>query len=132
GLKKFPESGVIYSELGQVYYDRQKYTKALQSWIQGIKVEPDYAPNYYFAARTYYYSQDKFWTLIYGEIFINLERFTNRTSDMKKKLLSTYKEIIGNTISLSSVTQNEDQEFSTLEQLNFKEAVLQILAKSAD
>lgn len=136
GLKQFPESGILYSELGQVYYDQREYTHALQSWVKGIKTEPDYAPNYYFAARTYYYSRDKFWTLIYGEIFINLERYTNRTTDMKKMLLATYKSVINSSITLSLTSENENDQqpggFSTLEKPAFKKAVLMTLGKSAE
>lgn len=138
GLKQFPESGVLCSELGQVYYDQREYTNALQSWVHGIKIDPDYAPNYYYAARTYYYSQNKFWTLIYGEIFINLERYTNRTTDMKKMLLATYKSIINSsiTLSLTSPLPDTDQQgtngFSTLNKPDFKTAVLTTLGKSAN
>ncbi len=139
GLKQLPNSGVLYSELGQVYYDERQYTNALQSWVAGIRIAPDYAPNYYFAARTYYYSQDKFWTIIYGELFINLERYTNRTSDMKKMLLDAYKSIINSSITLSLTTpgatppeaKNNDG-FSTLDKPDFKTAVLTTLGKSAE
>lgn len=136
GLKQFPESGVLYSELGQVYYDQREYTKALESWVDGIKIDADYAPNYYYAARTYYYSRDKFWTLIYGEMFINLERYTNRTTDMKKMLLDTYKSVINSSITLSlTASPNGDQSsqgFSTLDKPDFKKAVLITLGKSAE
>ncbi len=138
GLKQLPNSGVLYSELGQVYYDERKYTNALQNWVEGIKIAPDYAPNYYFAARTYYFSQDKFWTIIYGEIFINLERYTNRTSEMKKMLLEAYKSVINNSITLSltsadhSSGKKEEEGFSTLDKPDFKTAVLSTLGKSAE
>ena len=143
GRKQFPESGVLCSELGQVYYDQREYTKALQSWTEGIQIDPDYAPNYYFAARTYYYSQDKFWTLIYGEIFINLERYTNRTSDMKKMLLETYKAVINSSITVAltappardeteAASTGDSDGFSTLDKPPFRKAVLSTLGKSAE
>src|SRR5699024_5282586 len=132
GLKKFPRSGVLYSERGQIYYAKQKYSKALQSWVKGIKLDPDYASNYYFAARTYYFSKDKFWTIVYGEVFINLERHTNRTLDMKKKLLAAYKLVISNSITLNLTHSNSSQSgFSTLDKSSFKETALKTLGKSA-
>lgn len=93
GLKKFPNSGALYNELGETYYSMRSYEDALQSWTTGIKVDPGYGSNYYNAAKTYYYSKDKVWAVIYGEIFIDLERFTTRTAEMKNILLASYKEL---------------------------------------
>lgn len=130
GLKIFPRSGVLYSELGQVYYSEQDYTKALRNWTEGIKVEPDYSANYYFAARAYYYSGDQFWALIYGEIFVNLESFTNRTSEVKNILLDTYREMIKESFSVA--LRAEDEGFSTVNQTDFRKAVMLTLGNSAD
>lgn len=93
GLKKFPASGDLYNELGQLYSDERKYQEALQAWTTGIRVDPTEASDYYNAASTYYYSKDKVWTLIYGEIFVLLERYTARTAEMKNMLLASYKDI---------------------------------------
>ncbi|MGH2643539.1 MAG: hypothetical protein ACRDE2_06305, partial [Chitinophagaceae bacterium] len=49
--------------------------------------------NYYNAAKIYYSGTDKVWTVIYGEIFINLERYTSRTAEMKEIILSAYKDL---------------------------------------
>ena len=48
--------------------------------------------NYYNAASYYYFTKDKVWTLIYGEIFVNMEYLTERATEIKRMLLSTYKE----------------------------------------
>jgi hypothetical protein len=40
----------------------------------------------------YYYTKDKAWSLIYGEIFVNMESLTERGVAMKKLLLDGYKE----------------------------------------
>ncbi|MGH2643738.1 MAG: tetratricopeptide repeat protein, partial [Chitinophagaceae bacterium] len=47
GLKKFPNAGELYNELGIIYYNERKYTDALGTWLSGIKVDPGYASNYY-------------------------------------------------------------------------------------
>lgn len=132
GLRKFPNSGDLYSELGQVYYAEREYTDALSSWVKGIEVDPDYAPNYYYAARTYYYSNDKFWAVIYGELFINLERFTNRTSEMKKILLASYKALFNNNAFLEIQPTLTKNSYSSLDTPDFKKAFLNTLAKSAN
>lgn len=91
GLKKFPNSGPLYSEYGEMLWDNKDYS-AINQWEKGIEVAPSYAGNYYNAASYYYFTKDKVWTLIYGEIFVNMESLTERSTEMKKMLLDTYKQ----------------------------------------
>ncbi len=91
GIKKFPASGPLYSEYGELLWAKQDYN-AIKEWEKGIEKAPSFAGNYYNAALFYYYTQDKVWTLIYGEIFVNMEYLTERATAMKKLLLSAYKE----------------------------------------
>jgi tetratricopeptide (TPR) repeat protein len=90
-LKKFPESGPLYNEYGELLWDNKDYS-AIEQWEKGIEVSPSYAGNYYNAASYYYFTKDKIWTLIYGEIFVNMESLTERSTEMKKMLLDTYKQ----------------------------------------
>jgi tetratricopeptide (TPR) repeat protein len=90
-LKKFPESGPLYNEYGEMLWDNKDYS-AINLWEKGIEVAPSYAGNYYNAASYYYFTKDKVWTLIYGEIFVNMESLTERSTEMKKMLLDTYKQ----------------------------------------
>lgn len=91
GLKKFPESGPLYSEYGELLWANKDYN-AIKEWEKGIEKDPSYAGNYYNAAVYYYYTKDKIWTILYGEIFVNMEYLTDRATQMKKLLLSSYKE----------------------------------------
>jgi tetratricopeptide (TPR) repeat protein len=90
-LKKFPNSGPLYSEYGELLWDNQDYD-AIELWEKGIDVYPSYAGNYYNAASYYYFTKDKVWTLIYGEIFVNMEYLTERATEVKRMLLDTYKQ----------------------------------------
>ncbi|HEX2608420.1 MAG TPA: tetratricopeptide repeat protein [Flavisolibacter sp.] len=90
-LKKFPNSGALYSEYGELLWAKNDY-EAIKYWEKGIEADPSNAGNYYNAALYYYYTKDKIWTLIYGEIFVNMEYLTERATQMKKLLLSAYKE----------------------------------------
>jgi tetratricopeptide (TPR) repeat protein len=90
-LKKFPNSGSLYSEYGEMLWDNKDYS-AINLWEKGIEVAPSYAGNYYNAASYYYFTKDKVWTLIYGEIFVNMESLTERSTEVKKMLLDTYKQ----------------------------------------
>jgi tetratricopeptide (TPR) repeat protein len=90
-LKRYPNSGPLYSEFGEMLWDNKDYS-AIEQWEKGIEVAPSYAGNYYNAASYYYFTKDKVWTLIYGEIFVNMESLTERSTEVKKMLLDTYKQ----------------------------------------
>jgi len=91
GLKKFPKSGPLYSEYGELLWATKDFA-AIKQWEEGIKSDPGYGGNYYNAALYYFYTKDKVWSLIYGEIFVNMESFSERGAAMKQMLLQGYKE----------------------------------------
>src|SRR5690606_12333945 len=65
-----------------------------------IEVQPRFPSNYYWAAKIYMNSNEEVWGLLYGEIFMNLERNSNRTMEISKLLYDTYT----NQITLTSDT----------------------------
>lgn len=91
GLKKFPRSGKLYLEKGNVFWQKKEYEKALPYYEKGIEVEPQFPSNYYRAARVYCASTEEVWGMLYGEIFMNTERNTKRTEEISKLLFDTYK-----------------------------------------
>ena len=94
GLKKFPKSGVLYNEYGELFAMQSKLSDAIIQWEAGIKADPSYSNNYYNA--TMYYSkvqEDLFWAIQYGEIFINLESYSAHTALIKVKLFDAYKKL---------------------------------------
>ncbi len=94
GLKKFPESGVLYNEYGELFAMQNKLSDAIIQWEAGIKADPNYSNNYYNA--TMYYCKvkiDLFWAIQYGEIFLNLESYTAHSALIKVKLFDAYKKI---------------------------------------
>jgi tetratricopeptide (TPR) repeat protein len=91
GLKKFPNSGKLYLEKGNVHWDKKEYDKALPFYETGIEKDPAFPSNYYRATLIYCNSTDKIWGMIYGEIFMNLERNSKRTAEISKLLYDTYK-----------------------------------------
>ena len=94
GLKKFAEVGILYNEYGELFAMQNKFSDAIVQWEAGIKADPNYSKNYYNAAM--YYSkvqEDLFWTIQYGEIFINLESYSDHTALIKVKLLDAYKKL---------------------------------------
>lgn len=91
GLKKFPKSGPLYNEYGELLWG-SKNSSAIELWEKGIQNDPSYAGNYYNAAYYYFTINDKVWSLIYAEIFVNMESLSDRAAVMKQMLLQAYKE----------------------------------------
>ena len=91
-LKKFPNSGPLYNELGELQW-QQKNFDAIKQWEKGIETDPSYSKNYYNAAKYYYLSTDKVWGLLYGEIFLNMEPFSTKAPEIKEMLLNGYKKL---------------------------------------
>ncbi len=92
GLERFPASGRLHLERGIMGMKAKQYNEALGYFEAGIKGEPDYASNYYWAAKIFCgQTQEEVWGMIYGEMFINLERGSKRTEEISKLLYYTYK-----------------------------------------
>ncbi len=104
GLEKFPNSGKLYFEKGVVLLFDKKYNGALNSFENGIKVDPKHPSNYYWAAKIYCSSSEKIWGVLYGELFMNIERNSKRTVEMSKILYDTYVEAIEVTDSGANVS----------------------------
>lgn len=102
-LKKFPESGPLYNELGELLWEQKNYD-AIKQWEKGIESDPSYSKNYYNAAKYYYLTPDKVWSLLYGEIFINMEPLSNKTPEMKQVLLNGYKKLFADADVEKSIT----------------------------
>jgi Tfp pilus assembly protein PilF len=118
-LKKFPKSGPLYSEYGELLWAAKDYS-AINLWEEGIRVDPAFSGNYYNAANYYFYTKDKLWSLVYGEIFINMESMGERGAAMKQQLLQGYKEKLFADADLMKGEENNKSEFAkkVLETLN--------------
>lgn len=93
-LKKFPKSGVLYAEYGDLLEAKDPgMGKGIDMWEKGIEADPEYPNNYYKATRHYINTETGIWGLLYGEIFVNLESFTGRTTEIKNLLLEGYKKL---------------------------------------
>ncbi|SHM11124.1 lipopolysaccharide assembly protein LapB [Chitinophaga sp. CF418] len=91
GIKKFPEEGNLYLERGVMELRRNDHNAALGFFEKGIQAAPMYPSNYYRAAKIFLDSDQEVWGMIYGEIFMNIERGSKRTEEISKLLYYTYK-----------------------------------------
>ena len=103
-IRKFPESGVLYNDYGELLWSKNEFVNASKLWLRGIQTDQNFPGNYYNAARYYYMSEDKVWGLLYGEIFLNLESYSRRTPEIKGMLVEGYKKLF----SEADITKNQD------------------------
>ncbi|MGF2414907.1 tetratricopeptide repeat protein [Ferruginibacter sp.] len=92
GLKQFPQSGALYNELGVLLWAQKDYS-AIKQWEKGIEMDPGFSKNYYNACKYYYFSTDKVWGILYGEIFLNIEPSSALSPEIKNILLESYKKL---------------------------------------
>lgn len=132
GIKKFPNEGVLYEEIGKLEMLKESYLSALEHFENGILMAPNYPGNYYWASKIYCNSTEEVWGLIYGEMFINLERNTNRTEEVSALLYNTLKrEIKINKDSAISISICQDQnrvidENDTLVKPSFGKSIVEL------
>lgn len=119
GIVKLPESGALYNGLGEIMWE-QKDVGAIKEWEKGIEEDPAYSKNYYNASKYYYQSGDNIWSILYGEVFLNMEPFSSKSPEVKDMLLDSYKKIFLTT------NRSKDKEYS-----KFESAFLQTLNKQS-
>ena len=83
---------MLYNEYAEVVATRDG-SEAIKWWEKGIEVDPNYSTNYYNACKYYYTKNQKPWSLLYGEIFVNLESYSRRTVEIKDVLDDAYKQV---------------------------------------
>lgn len=92
GIKKLPNSGILYNDLGQLLWIQKDFS-AIKQWEKGIEMDPGFARNYFNACKYYYFTTDKVWSIIYGEIFLNIDPLNASTPEIKNILLEGYKKL---------------------------------------
>lgn len=91
GLLKFPASGKLYLEKGHLLVKQNANARAAAMYEEGIRREPNYASNYFYAAQLSLQSNQKINGLIYGEQYLLLQTQVNeRTSEMRALLFKHY------------------------------------------
>ncbi|WP_336515947.1 hypothetical protein [Pollutibacter soli] len=120
-LKKYPTSGALYSEYGELLWARKEGANAIANWEKGISTDPTWPSNYYHAAKYYYARADKVWSLIYGEIFINMESYSERSGETKLLLLESYKKFY--------TTADVFKDYEAAKKSGFENAVISTLKK---
>jgi len=122
GIEKFPTSGILYANKGELYTKQQKYKLAAETWEKGIEKDPRYHLNYYNLSKVYFFTKNYLWAILYGETFVNLESFSTKTEEVKKIVFESYKFLIAelNNVSLDGKTNRYENP------KNFEQSCLKI------
>jgi tetratricopeptide (TPR) repeat protein len=90
GLQKFPNSGRLFMESGIARIGKKRVREVIGYWEKGIEVEPAFESNYYYLAKYYARTGEKLWTVLYGEIYLNIASNTKRRDEISKLVYDTY------------------------------------------
>ncbi|UAY56790.1 tetratricopeptide repeat protein [Arachidicoccus terrestris] len=89
-VEKFPENSLLYAELGDALKQNSKPELAKTAWEKGIEVGPSISSNYYFLTKFYAENNNPLWSVLYGEMFVNFESFSGRTTEIRGIVTSQY------------------------------------------
>jgi len=120
GIKKYPGSGSLYNELGELLW-AQKDNEAVKQWEKGIESDPNFSKNYYNASKFYYQNANRVWSIVYGETFLNMDPLNIRAPEMRTILLESYKKLF---IEMDLNQESKDKS-------KFSEAFLTIIKKQS-
>ena len=145
-LSRFPNSGKIYMEYGIHYLENKQYPDAVARWQKGLEVEPDYENNYYLLTKYLFHTGEYGWTIMFGEVFMNISTNTERLEDISMFIDNSittaafFPEDSTNTvikftkinILSKNLKQREDLPFELAYQIFMKEACENLLPKIQD
>lgn len=131
GLKKFPKSGELYNDYGDLLQNMKNFDGALRQWVKGIETDPNFPGNYYHAARSYLWTKEPIWAILYGETFVNLESYTTRTAEIREVIMECYKKLFDDPAIFNSVPveTSEKKGRKGSEDNGFMDAFKNIMAK---
>ncbi len=90
GFSKLKNAGPLYLDRGVIEMIRGSMSDGIYYWEEGIKKDPQYADNYLWAARYYAETNKKMWTILYGEMYLNVKRDAEDFNDVAKMIFDSY------------------------------------------
>lgn len=90
GIELAPNDGKFYHDLGTIYLMRKQPDLAAEFFEKGIEMDNKFSSNYYWACKSLLATNNYWWGVLYGELFLNMERNTTRTYEISKLLYDSY------------------------------------------
>lgn len=94
GIERYPESPIYYVELGILKSRQGELDAAAAYWEKGIEVAPTYPSNYFHLASLFARTDQHIWTVLYAEMFLNLEPATARSEAVAQHLYDGFQNAI--------------------------------------
>ena len=89
-VDKYPDNSLLYAEFGEALKENNKPDQARAAWEKGIEVGPSISSNYYFLTKFYAENKNPLWSVLYGEMFVNFESFSGRTTEIRNLVTDQY------------------------------------------
>lgn len=115
GIRKFPDAGELYLELGVMRAQEENYAEALETWETGLTRDPSHPSNFFHAAGLYLPTEFRGWGMMYGEIYLNLEPSSERSGAIRTLLWDAYDDAV-------SITPGESDSSYSIEVSFWKDA----------
>lgn len=112
GIQKLPLSGQLYLELGSRKLQMEEPIKALTVFENGIINAPNFAENYFWAAKLLKATGNHLWSWIYAEIFFNLSEDDEMRRTAAMLISETTEKVLAN--SWKAEPEKMDQELHFL------------------
>ncbi|MGX5820110.1 tetratricopeptide repeat protein [Chitinophaga lutea] len=129
GLRKFPKSGELHNDYGDLLQNMKNFDGALAQWVKGIEADPNFPGNYYNAARSYLWTKEPIWAILYGETFINLESYTTRTAEIREVVMECYKKLFDDPAIFNSIPEESAKKGKKVAESGFMDAFKATMAK---
>lgn len=117
GIRRFPGSGLLWAEKGIVHLRAGNVASALENFEQGIDIEPNYAANYYHAAKIYAGSNMSVIGLMYAEAHIFLSDRPDRDREMSGLICRIYDDRVtfnGDTVNVKLFSDSSSKEIEPM------------------
>ncbi len=136
GSLRFPNSGKLHLELGLLELQQRHLEEALDQFEEGIQVEPGYSANYYWAARSYANGNEKIWTVLYGELLMNVDPNPTHASLISGILYaahnSVYEDFKKSKRMVYSKAKKGAADASQVSQVSFEDVFIDLMTKGAE
>ncbi len=92
GLKKFPQSGRLWVEKGNMAYMTKDYDEAARCYEESVERDPRYGAAYYRLAWLFSQTDDPVWAVMYAQMCELEEDKTDRVLEMGRLIYALYRD----------------------------------------
>ncbi len=92
GLKKFPQSGRLWVEKGNIAFMNKDYGEAVRCYEESVERDPQYGAAYYRLAYLFSQTDDPVWAVMYAQMCQFKEKKPERVPEMGRLIYALYRD----------------------------------------